>query len=74
MRFTFPARAAVAASLLFLPATAVLAQGGLASLVAVGAQNLYITPSSVPTTFDGAAAPCSIEGEAPLVNQISGPD
>lgn len=45
--------------------------GGLASLVAVGAQNLYITPASVATNFAAETAPCSFESATPLTTQLN---
>lgn len=71
IRFTLLSHVgALAALLLLVPGTS-SAQGGLASLVAIGAQNLYITPTTVPTIFDGAQAPCTFGDATPLTNQLS---
>ncbi|MEO7362482.1 MAG: PEP-CTERM sorting domain-containing protein [Gemmatimonadaceae bacterium] len=59
-------------ALLTLGATSAAAQGGLMQLVAVGAQNLYITPTTVANNFAGAPAPCSFGAASPLTNQLSG--
>ena len=56
--------------LLSIPSAGQAQGGGLASLVAVGAQNLYITPSSVFTGFTAANAPCSFANATPLTTQL----
>ena len=56
------ARVSALVVLAMLAASSANAQGagGLMQLVAYGAQDVYLTPTTVPTIFSGPPAPCSI--------------